>query len=57
MKKHEIRYIKPNIGSLKGSIGKSILETIRNTPRSDRTRLNMIADDVQKAMLAEQKNG
>ena len=55
MKKHEIRYVKPNIGALKGPVGRSILETIRNTPRPDMTALTKEADAVLANLAAEKK--
>lgn len=56
-KEHEIRYVKPNIGALHGRIGRSILETIRNTPRPDRTDLEKRADEARARLLAARKNG
>lgn len=52
-KEHEICYVKPNIGALRGRIGRSILETIRNTPRPDRTDLEKRAEECKRSLLAE----
>ena len=56
-KEHEIRYVKPNMGALHGRIGRSILETIRNTLRPDRTELNRRADAFFESLMAENANG
>lgn len=53
----EVRYFKPYMGALSGWIGKSIIETIRNTPKPDRTMLNKKADECMAAILAEKKDG
>ena len=53
----EIRYIKPNMGALRGRIGREILETIRNTPKPDLTELNRQADEVETRILAARQNG
>ena len=54
-KPKKVRYYKPYMGALSGWIGKSIIETIRNTPKPDRTRLNEKADECMASILAEKK--
>ena len=56
-KPKKVRYYKPYMGALSGKIGKSIIETILNTPRPDRTELNRKAGECRIAMLAEMKDG
>ncbi|AOZ97909.1 hypothetical protein [Butyrivibrio hungatei] len=56
-KPKEIHYFKPYMGALSGWIGKSIIETIRNTPKPDRTELNKKADECMAQILAEKLNG
>jgi hypothetical protein len=51
--KKEILYYKPYMGALSGWIGKSIIETIRNTPKPDRTKLNKKADECMAQIMAE----
>ena len=53
MAERQIRYYKPNVGALSGKIGKSILETIKNTPRPDRTKLKTESDKVMKEARKE----
>lgn len=43
------------MGALHGKIGKSIIETIRNTPRPDHSKLDREADEYLKARMAEKK--
>ncbi len=46
-------YSKPNIGNLRGRIGKSILQTVRNTPRPDRSELERdVQEAIEKIMAA-----
>ena len=52
-KEREIHYVKPNMGALHGRVGRSILETIRNTPRPDRTDLKKRAEECKRSLLAE----
>ena len=49
--------IKPNIGALKGRIGMSIIETIRNTPKPDHTELRKRCDELEAKILAARANG
>ena len=44
-------YSKPNMANLRGPIGRSIIETIKNAPRPDRTRLREEADVCLAAIL------
>lgn len=44
----KVRYYKPNIGNLHGKIGRSILDTIRNTPKPDQTVLWQEAKEFEK---------
>ena len=52
-KPREVHYYKPYMGALSGWIGRSIIETILNTPAPDRTELNKKAEECRKALLAE----
>lgn len=52
-KRESIAYYKPNVGALRGKIGKSIIETIMNTPKPDRTKLHEEAEKCRKAMAAD----
>ncbi|AOZ96070.1 hypothetical protein [Butyrivibrio hungatei] len=54
-KAQEVHFYKPNMGALRGKIGESILETIRNTPRPDHSALKKEADEYLKARMAEKK--
>ena len=56
-KPKEVRYYKPYMGALSGWIGQSIIDTIRNTPKPDRTELNRKADECMAAILAEKSHG
>ena len=49
--------IKPNIGALKGRVGMSIIETIRNTPKPDHTVSEKRVAEFTKRVLAERANG
>jgi hypothetical protein len=51
-----ITYTKPNIANLKGKIGESIIETIRNTPAPDRSDLEADVKELEKKIMAEGKN-
>lgn len=57
MKNKTINYIKPNMGNLHGKIGRSIIETILNTPKPDDSKLKERAKEVEALMLAAKKNG
>ena len=55
-KPREMHYYKPNMGALTGKVGRSIIETIRNAPRPDRTELKKEADEYLKARMAEDQH-
>ncbi|NEX00446.1 hypothetical protein SAMN04487829_0013 [Pseudobutyrivibrio sp. NOR37] len=57
MRNKQINYIKPNMGALHGRIGRSILETILNTPKPDDSKLRERAKEVEALMLEAKKNG
>ena len=50
----KIQYYKPNMSNLRGFIGRSIIKTIMNTPKPDRTKLRKEADACLDAILKEQ---
>lgn len=52
----EITYRKPSL-NLSGRIGKSIIETIRNTPKPDDTELKKEVEELKKAIIEAKKNG
>lgn len=56
-KPHETVYYKPNIGALRGKVGKSILETIMNTPKPDLSELRRGANECRTVMMADNTNG
>jgi len=51
-----IKYYKPNMTNLKGKFGREIMITIKNTPPSDHTKLNKLAEEGINSVLAERKN-
>ena len=51
-----VTYSKPNMANLRGPIGRSIIETIKNTPKPDRSKLREEADACLAAILKEEKN-
>ncbi len=55
-KPKEVHYYKPYMGALSGKVGESIIETILNTPKPDRTELKKKAAECREAILAEMKN-
>lgn len=55
-KPKEVRYYKPDMSALRGRIGKSIIETILNTPRPDHSELNREADEYLRTRLAAKNN-
>ncbi len=55
-KPHEITYSKPNIGALRGRVGKSIIETILNAQRPDHTELKKEAEDFVLRLRASRTN-
>ena len=52
-RKRQRMYYKPNIGALHGRVGRSIMETIMNTPKPDLTEARRKADECRAAMLAD----
>lgn len=48
-------YYKPNMANLKGKLGREIMTAIRNTPPSDHSKLNKLAEEGIKSVLAERK--
>ena len=50
-----ITYTKPNIGNLKGKIGRSIIETVRNSPIPDKTKLEAEVKELEKRIMADRK--
>ena len=53
MKKHEICYVKPNMGALKGKKGRMILEEIRNAKRPDRSDLERRARNALNRLMTQ----
>jgi len=49
-------YSKPNMANLKGPIGRSIIETIKNTSKPDRTKLRREADACLAAILGKKSD-
>ena len=54
--KREIRYYKPSMNNLKGRLGRNIINTIKNIPPSDHSKLNVLADEGIKSILTERNN-
>lgn len=54
-KHRELRFYKPNMANLHGRIGRSILETIRNTPKPDRTELNKAVAEFERTYDEDQR--
>lgn len=52
-KNENVIYYKPNVGALTGKVGKSIIETIMNTPKPDRSKLHSEAEKCRTAMAAD----
>lgn len=50
-------YVIPNMGALKGRMGREIVEIIKNTPTPDRTALNAEAEKIKLRILAAKRNG
>lgn len=48
-----VKYYKPNMANLKGKLGRKIMTAIKNTPSSDHSKLNKLADEGIKSVLAE----
>ena len=55
--KREITFSKPNMANLRGKIGKSIIMTIRNSPKLNRDALKRKSDEVEARILAQEKHG
>lgn len=55
-KPKEVHYYKPYMAALHGKIGESIIETILNTPKPDRTELKKKADACREAILADMED-
>lgn len=53
MSRHE--YYKPNMANLRGRMGRSIYETIMNTPKPDLTELERKANEVERRVLEERR--
>ena len=51
-RKRKKQYYKPNITNLRGPIGRSIIETIMNTPKPDDALLKKRAEECERNMLA-----
>lgn len=50
-------YAIPNMGALKGRMGREIVEIIRNTPTPDRTSLAAEAEKIKLRILAAKRDG
>lgn len=48
-------YYKPNMANLRGRMGRSIYETIMNTPKPDLTELERKANEVERRVIAERQ--
>lgn len=48
-------YYKPNMANLKGKLGREIMTAIKNTPPSNHSKLNRLAEEGIKSVLAERK--
>lgn len=46
-----IIYTKPNMSNLRGKVGKSIIDTIKNTKPSENTESRRIVEDYKKLIL------
>ena len=57
MRNKNINYVKPNMAAIHGKIGRYIIETIRNTPKPDDSRLKERAEEVEALMLAAKRSG
>lgn len=52
-----VKYWKPNMASLEGELGRSIIEYIRNTPKPDFARLEAEADEIEARMRKAKEDG
>ncbi len=50
-------YYRPNMANLKGPVGRSIIETIKNTPKPDCSKLRKEADDCLAAIIGKGNDG
>ena len=50
-------YYIPNMAALSGKNGRSIFETIKNTPAPDRTKLRKEVEELKAKILAARNNG
>lgn len=48
-----VKYYKPNMTNFKGKLGREIMAAIRNAPPSDHSKLNRLAGEGIKSVLAE----
>lgn len=48
------KFYKPCVANLDGEIGRKVMESIRNTPRSDHSEARKMADECIKSILAKQ---
>ena len=56
MSSSERQIVRPDISNLRGRIGRSIIETIRNTPAPDRTAMDMECRKMEREILAAEEN-
>lgn len=56
MNMNNMTFVKPNVGNLKGKVGKSIIETLRNAQRPDRTDLEADVKRLKEEIMANRKN-
>lgn len=47
-KPRTVRYVRPDMTDLHGCMGRSIIETIRNTPKPDRTALKKAVAEFER---------
>lgn len=50
-----VKYYKPNMTNLKGKLGREIMNAINDTPPSDHSKLNKLAEEGIKSVIAERK--
>lgn len=53
----EIRYVKPNMTNLRGRLGKSILNTLKNAPAPDLTEQKKAVREMNSRIKAAKENG
>jgi hypothetical protein len=54
-RKFMVKCYKPNMTNLKGKLGREIMAAIKNTPPSNHSKLNRLAEEGIKSVLAERK--